>query len=75
MVSVETEDADLDEDPEVLTVPDLFDLVQDHIDAHSLTVEYDPHNGRVEELYFELSEDMTDDQLTIVVRSFEAGVG
>jgi hypothetical protein len=69
VVAVDIEDTGLALDPEGLTVPELFDLVQDHIDADSLAVEYDPDN--VHELYFDPNEDTTDDQLTVVVRTFE----
>ena len=45
----------------------------DHIGDPNFTVEYDPQSGRVQQLYFDPSgEDMTDDDLAIVVRSFEA---
>ena len=63
--------SDPDQEPEILTMPDLFDLVQEQIDtADSLTVEYDPDNGRVRVLEVDPIENAIDDELQYRVTAF-----
>jgi hypothetical protein len=60
-----------DEEIDVLTIPDLFDEVQDAIDtADSFTVEYDAETGRVTTLDVDPIENAVDDELAYLVRSF-----
>lgn len=60
-----------DEDLQILTMPDLFDVVQESIDtADSFTVEYEPDTGRVTSIDVDPIENAVDDEFGYVVGSF-----